>query len=417
MTATTGAARPGPRAWARFTAAPHRVFFFCGGLTLVLSVAFWLLDAYLLFHDGRTLMANGVNDIYAHGVLMGLGIFPYFMFGFLFTTFPRWLDQPGISRRWYLSVALLMMAGTAALWIGLVRGSAWPNVGLALYGLGWALGLARLARTLLGARKAVLHAWVVWPALLAGDLLVLFLAIQPSPLDGRFSALPFLAIWWCLLPVFMAVCHRMVPFFSQNKVTHLGGDYRLHRPAAWLIGTVLLFAVRPLLAGRPAAEAGVDIALTVLTGGIWLAWQPWKCLQDRLLAVLHIGFAWAWVGLLLSALSDIMSIAGQGPLLWRGALHAIALGFFGSILMAMVTRVTLGHSGRPLSLRGGTWALFWLVQLAAVMRVLAGWPQLGFALGGSLVAISGLLWFGAFAAWVLIFGRIYWQARRDGAPG
>jgi uncharacterized protein involved in response to NO len=73
----------------------------------------------------------------------------------------------------------------------------------------------------------------------------------------------------------------------------------------------------------------------------------------------HFAFAWLAVALALAALADVAAAARRTPgLIGRAPLHALGLGFFGGMLMAMVTRVTLGHSGRPLVLDALTWRLF-----------------------------------------------------------
>ena len=100
-------------------------------------------------------------------------------------------------------------------------------------------------------------------------------------------------------------------------------------------------------------------------------------------------------------------------MLGRAPAHALFIGFFGSLLVAMVTRVTQGHSGRPLVLGATAGFAFVVVQAVAVLRVLAE------LLPDSLAwqAIAGAGWIVAFLPWVLRSGRIYLTARADGQPG
>ena len=99
--------------------------------------------------------------------------------------------------------------------------------------------------------------------------------------------------------------------------------------------------------------------------------------------------------------------------LGRAPAHALFIGFFGSVLIAMVTRVTQGHSGRPLAMPKVAWFAFAAIQLVTLVRVgaeLADDPM-------RWQAIAALGWLVAFAPWVLRIGRIYLSPRVDGKPG
>jgi uncharacterized protein involved in response to NO len=100
-------------------------------------------------------------------------------------------------------------------------------------------------------------------------------------------------------------------------------------------------------------------------------------------------------------------------ILRRGPAHALFIGFFGSLLVAMVTRVTQGHSGRPLILGKVAAFAFLFVQAVAVARIVA--EVAPDSLGMQAVAGSG--WLLAFAPWVLRSAWIYLTPRVDGAPG
>jgi uncharacterized protein involved in response to NO len=91
----------------------------------------------------------------------------------------------------------------------------------------------------------------------------------------------------------------------------------------------------------------------------------------------------------------------------------VFIGFFGSLLVAMVTRVTQGHSGRPLVLGGVAATAFVIVQLVTVTRVIA--ELVPDALAWQAAAAIG--WLLAFVPWVLRSGWIYLTPRTDGQPG
>jgi uncharacterized protein involved in response to NO len=151
----------------------------------------------------------------------------------------------------------------------------------------------------------------------------------------------------------------------------------------------------------------------VLFGGHALAWQPWKCMRPGLLAVLHIAFAWLPVAFVLYAVQDVALAAGGRQVLGLAPLHALAIGFFGSMLVAMVTRVTHGHSGRPLQMGAVPWLCFALLQAVALLRIRA-------ELGGDRdlwLVVAGAGWLVAFLPWVLRSAWIYLTPRADGKPG
>lgn len=134
----------------------------------------------------------------------------------------------------------------------------------------------------------------------------------------------------------------------------------------------------------------------------------------RLLEVLHISLAWLAIGLLLAAAADLAAALGAPGVVGRAPLHAIGMGFIGGMLMAMVTRVTLGHSGQPLVMDTLNWRLFLVVQVATILRIAGEFLPAG---GTTLSAIAALAWATAFGAWTVRHLPIYLRPRADGAPG
>lgn len=105
---------------------------------------------------------------------------------------------------------------------------------------------------------------------------------------------------------------------------------------------------------------------------LWLAvvWGLVQSMRIRLLAMLHLGFLWLGLALLLSGASQLLGLRLGVPVLGLGTLHALTMGALGSLLMAMVTRVACGHSGRTLVADDRVWALFWLLQVAVLLPAL-----------------------------------------------
>src|SRR6185295_15211542 len=143
-------------------------------------------------------------------------------------------------------------------------------------------------------------------------------------------------------------------------------------------------------------------------------WRNWpRSTMPPLLRVLFAGYAWLPIAMALFAVQSAWFAATGGFVLGRAPAHALFIGFFGSLLVAMVTRVTQGHSGRPLALGRVAGFAFVAIQCVAVLRIAA--EMLPDAPLWQAMAAGG--WLLAFAPWVLRSARIYLTPRADGRPG
>ncbi len=405
-----------PSRWATLTAAPHRTLFFCGTLNLVIASAWWL--AHLVArYTGWPLFALdlAVAPIWTHSFLVLFAVLPTFIFGFLFTTFPRWMNGLEVPRVAYVATAALQVVATLA-WIAGVNDGAALRLAGAMLSLGaLVIGLAALLRVLIDARQVVAHAVVAATGVAVG--VVSLTGFGYGLYVGSDFALHFAvrsALWGFLLPVFFAVCHRMIPFFSQNAVP----GYVAWRPQ-WILVAVVGLAYARLLLGTAGAIDSlvfVDVALAILTATCAIRWTSFGARGNPLLWTLYAGFAWLPIAMALQAGRDAsFALTGEWAL-GRAPIHALGIGFFGGMLVAMATRVTMGHSGRPLRMGPSALTCFAGVQLAAVSRV-----------GSEIVAApdtvrmlvlgSAVLWLLAFGVWSFGYAGIYLAPRADGKPG
>ena len=397
-------------------AAPHRTLFFCGTLNLLVASAWWL--AHLVArYTGSPLFALdlAIAPIWAHSFLVLFTVLPTFIFGFLFTTFPRWMNGPEVPRIAYVSTAALQFAATLAWLAGVHYGTPLQLAGIALALAALAAGLVSLLRVLIDARQVVSHAVVAATGLavgvvsLAGFGYGLYVA---SDFALHFAVRS--ALWGFLFPVFFAVCHRMIPFFSQNAIP----GYVAWRPLWILIAVVGLAYARLLLgtAGALDSLVFVDVALAIFAATCAVRWTSPGARGNPLLWTLYAGFAWLPIAMALQAGRDAsFALTGQWAL-GRAPIHALGIGFFGGMLVAMVTRVTMGHSGRPLRMGPAALACFAGVQLAAVARVGSEIVTAPDAIRILLLG-SALLWLLAFGVWSFGHGGIYLAPRADGKAG
>ena len=398
------------RLWSTFTAAPHRVMFLPGAAMGVVSLLWWLLDLELRRTGGAGLGGDVLPGVAFHTWSLLYGFFPFFVFGFLFTAMPNWLNGPAVPRPVYVAAGGLLGLGAALVSLGPVL------PGLALHVLGWAVAAAALTRTLvLAPPQDKRHAGITAGALLmglAGDGLFLAWAAG-ADLPWGLAAAEKLALWAFLTPVFLAVCHRMIPWFTGRIVP----QYVMIRPYgplwALLAGGVLHGGLE--LAGHGPWAWPVDLVMAAVVFWFSARWGVALGLrQVRLLAMLHAGFLWAGAAFVLFGLDGLAGVLDLGWRAGQAPVHALGIGFFAAMLIGMASRVSLGHSGRKLEADSATWGLFWLVQAVALLRML---PELAPAVPGRLVTLAGLLWLLAFGLWAWKYAPMYWRPRLDGRPG
>jgi uncharacterized protein involved in response to NO len=347
-----------------------------------------------------------------HGAAMLFLAFTPFMFGFLLTVFPRWMNGPEAGRRPVIAAFLLLNAGNLLFALGLWSSATLLAAGWLLAAAALATLLAILVRILLRAPAKAPHALTTLACLAAG--LAGMLLFANALARGDFSAWPLvrgLGLWGLLVGVYFSVCHRMIPFFSSRVVP----GYRAWRPDWVLYLFIALALLRAMLETAPAWGWLATAPMAVLAGTCALRWRPRARTGVKMLSVLHLAFAWLVVGLVLAAATDLAAFAGAPGLIGRASLHALGMGFLGGMLVAMVTRVTLGHSGRPLALDDFHWVLFLALQGAAVVRVIAEFlPMAGAA---PLTLVAATTWLVAIGLWALRNLPVYLRPRVDEAPG
>jgi uncharacterized protein involved in response to NO len=399
-----------PCGFAVLRAAPHRALFLLGTAQALAAIAWWLQALAARSRGG--LAPAAMPEAAIHAWLMLLGLFPFFVIGFLMTALPTWVNSEKPGPRAYLGCAGLLALGTLLAYAGAPMIVA---AGLALHAAGLSLSLFHLGRVARGGRLVdKRHAWLAWSALLIGMLSDL------AYLAGVLGAAPFLfewgatlAIWGFLTPLYLTVCHRMIPFFTSRVVA----NYVVIQPVVPLLGMVAASLAHGLLelAGLYAWTWIADLPLAAIALWFTTRWGLLPGLGERLLAMLHIGFLWAGAAFALHALDSLLILSGQGAALGLAPTHALGIGFFGTMLLAMATRVTLGHSGRPLKADATAWALFWLMQCAALARMA---PDLVPSLAPASSSLAAAwLWLGVMAVWASRHAPLLWRPRVDGRPG
>ncbi len=392
--------------------APHRLMFCIGASNVLLAMLWWA--AWLHASRWPGLLSISQPHPYAgwlHAFIMQYQMLASFIFGFLLTVFPRWMGLREIPRWQYVPVGAGVFGGQCATLLGALGWHAGITIGAWMTLAGWVAALIALAPLPWREAGKTWHARSCLAALLAGFAgLLSWMAflLGASPLFA-FASIK-IGTFGFLLPVYLTVAHRMFPFFAGNVVP----GYAPWRPL-WLLAAFWALSIAHLALELVHGYGWLwlaDVPMFLLTLWLCVRWWP-QGRKPPLLTVLFIALWWLPVGFALYALQSVDYLLTGEFVLGRAPAHALFVGFFGSALVAMVTRVTQGHSGRALMLPKAAWFAFIAIQVVAVLRIgaevakdPAAWQ-----------AIAACGWIVALLPWLVRIGYITLSPRADGKPG
>ncbi|KAA0967862.1 NnrS family protein [Pseudomonas sp. ANT_H12B] len=376
-----------------------RPFFLAGCLLAVLAIPLWLAA----FSGSITQWqpAGGWLGWHRHELLFGFGL--AIIAGFLLTAVQTWSGRPGISGKPLAALALLWLLARVA-WLANVP---WPL--LAVLELAFPLAVAALMGfTLWKVRQKRNYPIVAVLLLLAvADGLSLYGLVEGHEGWQRQGVLTGL---WLVAAMMGLIGGRVIPFFIQR------GLGRVDSVAPWPWLDWLLLIGSPLVALLYAAGPALDPSLWVgllfaaLAAGHLVRLVRW---HDRalwrvpLLWSLYLAYGWLAVACLGMALWHF-----GAPLNPSLAVHCLTIGAMGGLVLAMIARVSLGHTGRALELPSGMTLAFILLNLACLSRVVL---FVFFPLPA--LWLAGLCWALAFALYAWRYGPMLLRARVDGHPG
>jgi uncharacterized protein involved in response to NO len=370
-------------AFQNLKAQPHRIFFFAGVVQGLLFVS--LLG---LVYAG--LLSLHVSLGLYHAYAMAFVIFTQFFAGFLLTVFPRYLARPSVAQKTYMPIVWLINGG-GVLFIALSLFSQKATLlPMSLIFVGFCL----LFKTLWQMQKAsqVTHkkdtTWMLVAFAFGVFSQLLFLA------DFFFDVYRFAlgcGFYLYLFFIVLIVSQKMMPFFTSNAIA----GYTINKSKYFLESVFAALVLKVLLEGFELNAFVADSALFVLLTYELLKWRLPFNKAPAILWVLFLSIWWVPVAFGLFVVQDFSALLGTSIYLEKAPLHALALGYFTTVLIGFGTRVILGHSGRTPKADAYAITLFGLIQVMTLLRIVAGmFPQMGYMHAILTVAIL----------WILIFG-------------
>ncbi|MDD3676014.1 NnrS family protein [Thauera propionica] len=369
-----------------------RPFYLLAAALAVIAIPVWAVA----FSGGLQLPIPGM---WWHAHEMIFGFAAAVIIGFLFTAGRNWtgLDTP--SGAPLALLAGLWLAGRLAMAVG---SGAWVAViDIAFLPVAAVL----LLRVLVKAKSKRNYFVGVLPGLLALANLVFHLAvlqvIDADPLMAMHLALGLIVVLETIIG------GRVIPMFTFNGIRGIKQwrDKRVDWAAAIATGVALLLWATG--AGAWAAPVSIIAALlqAVRVGG----WNPWATRKVSLLWILHLSYMWIPIGLALIGLAQL------GVLPRTAGIHALAIGATGGLIIGMITRTALGHTGRMLVAGPIETAAYVLVQLAVLIRVLTVVAIPAAAVGG--IHAAATVWSLGFLLYLWRYTPFLLRARVDGKEG
>ncbi len=376
----------------RFLERGFRPFFLAAAIWAAVAIPVWVGALSL----GMRIPSHlAPHDWHIHEMIFGY--VAAVVAGFLLTAVPNWTGRLPVAGRPLAALLSLWMAGRVALAVSALLPASFAPLFAATVDAAFLVALSAVAWREVAAGRNIRNLPICGlVTLLAAANIGFHVAALSDGDTGLFQRLALAVI----AALIILVGGRIVPSFSRNWMVKAGVQ-RL--PASFdsfdkvamalSVAALLGWVGYPETIGGAALFAGGAAVLAVRL----LRWRGWTTVGDPLVLILHVGYAWlpVWCGL--------MAIHGFFPdaIDNSTAMHALTAGATGTMTIAVMTRASLGHSGRPLIADPLTCTVYVLVVFGAIARISAQFLPLDYV---SAVSMAGLLWSGGFGLFAVGYG-------------
>ncbi|WP_027169467.1 NnrS family protein [Mesorhizobium sp. WSM3224] len=373
-----------------------RPFFLLGSLQAAAAIVLWLP---LYYGKLETFSAFLPVDWHIHELLFGY--LPAVVTGFLLTAIPNWTGRLPVQDLRLLVLVLLWVAGRAAVFLSAETG--WLLS--AVIDCSFLFAVVAAAATEIIAGRNWRNIKVLLP------VTILFAANVMFHLEAHYQGISDISRrlgLGAVVVLIMIVGGRIIPSFTRNWLVREKPGRLPVSFGKFDIGTIALSAVG--LAAWTFFPDSIATGALLTAGAVFNAvrlarWAGDRTPADPLVLILHIAFAFVPLGLALAGLA----VFAPGTVPAVAGIHALAVGAVACMTLAVMTRASLGHTGRELTASVGTRAIFAAIVIAAILRVAAAMAPSA----AILLHISAALWVAAFAGYAVLFGGMLMRPRRQ----
>ncbi|TGL85565.1 NnrS family protein [Leptospira congkakensis] len=390
-----------------------RPFFWFGSVYGILVIGFWLL----VLSNAITNPIQ-INSIHWHSYEMVFGFSKAIVLGFLFTAVQNWTNSSILKGKNLFFLLLFWTLG---------RISMYPLGFLSYLSFGLDISSDLMVILLLYPKLMVPTQKHNQPIVFHYGLFTIFHLLAGfsarSVLDPEQTLLYVHLSIFVILFLILIIGGRVVPFFSGVVIPGYSFK-RMPKLESAILYLPFVFYISKLLEGYFASNVSFSIdsfsftdiilpfsflisfSLFVTNVVRYLSWKPWKSYKKPILWILYTGYFWVCLGFLFYSLVSL----GYFPI--SSAIHSLTIGGIGVFIYGMITRVSLGHTGRSIVASPLTVGAYIILNFAVIARVL--FPLFGkYNLAYHL---SGIGWILAFTLFILQYTKILFSPRPDGKP-
>lgn len=378
-----------------------RPFFLLGSLTSMLLILFWAWA----FYSGVTLVGYFDPIVWhAHEMIYGFSL--AIVAGFLLTASANWTQSKPLSGTKLKRLFCLWFLGRVFMALSLFE---WPYLRVltsVIDLLFIPFLIYSMAPPLLRARRmANIQFLLILGVLGLGNILIHLASL--SVIDASYGNKGIYLGLNLILLILVIMGGRIVPAFTSNALRIEAWKWPVIEyfslGSVWAYIFLSFFSANEFVVGWISLFAGIFNLIRM--GG----WNSLKTLRYPLLWILHLGYLWIAIGFFLVFLSNVLEVLPQSV-----AIHAFTAGSMGTFIIGMMSRVSLGHSGRPIQLAKGFTLSYLFITFSGIIRVISGFYLEYYSLG---ILLAGVFWGLSFLIFLIYYFNILVSPRADGRPG